>query len=144
MPRRRRSSQAIREGLSAPPVSQGWFLRAIVWLFRSEASSTFVLGTLIALAFTGSYLVPFRVSSLREFLVGAFALLIFGLFLAVILVTEENKNYRGNGLRTRVVCGAIAGAAIAALISASAEAAAFGALLGSVLGFFGMSWAKYL
>jgi membrane glycosyltransferase len=144
MPRRRRASQVLREQLAAPRLSQGWFTRAIGWLFRSEASSALSLGVVFALGLAVSYVIPVRISSAREVVVVTFTLLVFGVFLGVIMVTEENKNYKGSGLRTRVVCGAIAGAAIAVLASAPVEAVALGAMVGAILGFFGMSWAKYL
>ena len=137
-----RPSQNLKDKLSPPQVPRGWIARAVDWLFRSEASSALSLGVLFALGLTMNYIVPFGVSNAREFVVGAFSLLIFGVFLGVIVVTDESKAYKGNGLRARIVCGAIAGTAIAVLLSAPGEGVLLGALVGAVLGFFGEDWAK--
>lgn len=141
---RRHPSKFVKKELAAPQLSRGWFVRTVNWLFRSEASSSLFMGVLFALGLTLRYVAPFSFSNAREVVVGAISLLIFGVFLGVIMVTDGNKNYRGNGLRTRVVCGVIAGAAIAVLLAAPGEGVVLGALVGAILGFFGEDWAKYI
>jgi uncharacterized membrane protein len=72
------------------------------------------------------------------------ALFVFGVFLGIILVTEEEPEYARSGPWIRVVCGAMAGAAIAVLVSASWEGAAACASIGGVLGYFGKRWAYHI
>ncbi len=144
MPRRRRASQVLREQLASPRSLQGWFTRAIGWLCRSEVSSALCLGVIFALSLAVSYVTRVCISSASEIVVVTFVLLVFGVFLGVIIVTEDSKRYKGSGLRTRVVCGVIAGTTIAVLVSAPGDAIALGAMVGAILVFFGTSWSKYL
>jgi hypothetical protein len=72
------------------------------------------------------------------------ALLVFGVFLGVIVVTEEEPEYARSGLWIRMACGTMAGAVIAVLGPASWEGVAVCASIGCVLGYFGKRWAYHL
>lgn len=71
-------------------------------------------------------------------------LLIFGVFLGVIVVTEESPKYRSSGNRVRIVCGGVAGIAVATIFGASWEGLVLAAFIGGMLGHFGKHWAQQL
>ena len=72
------------------------------------------------------------------------SLLIFGIFLGVIVVTDFREAEAGSGTRKRVAAGAVAFGAIAAIFNAPFEGIALASGVGAVLGFFGMSWAQHV
>lgn len=71
-------------------------------------------------------------------------LLIFGLFLGVILVTDIREPEAGTATRKRVMAGVASCSAIAIIFDAPWEGVALAAGVGAVLGFFGMSWAQHV
>ena len=133
MTHRRKAKEALKQQLPAPRPSQGWFVRTLLWVFRSDVSAVFTMGVLFALGVGVGHLLPSRAADLQTFVAGAFSLLIFGVFLGVILVTEEDSTYTHTGWRIRVVCGAIGGAAIAVLVSTPLEGVFLGAAVGAAL-----------
>lgn len=141
---RRRPSQALKQELSRPNSSHGLFVRTLLWAFRSNVSSGLAIGILFAVGTGLRYLIPPGAQDARTVVVLVFVLLIFGVFLGVIVVTEDNKSFTHSGSRIRMTCGAIAGAAIATIFASPLEAILFATLLGVVLGYMGILWAKYL
>ena len=72
------------------------------------------------------------------------SLLIFGLFLGVIFVTDIKQPQVGTGTRKRVFAGIASCSAIAAIFGAPWGGLALAAIVGAVLGYFGMSWAQHM
>jgi hypothetical protein len=130
--------------MSRPTIELNLFLRALLWAFRSEASSVLAIGILFTIGTGLRYLMPSDARTFQTVVMTVIVLLIFGVFIGVIELTEENKEYRSSGARVRVSCGAVALAAIAFMLSAPLEGIALAALLGAFLGYVGIYWAKYL
>jgi hypothetical protein len=72
------------------------------------------------------------------------SLLIFGLFLGVIFVTDIKESQIYNGTRKRVFAGVASCSAIAAIFGAPWEGVVLAAIVGAVLGYFGMVWAQHI
>ncbi len=102
------------------------------------------IGILFAIGTGLRYLVQSEAQNFQTIVLAVFVLLIFGVFVGVIALTEEDKEYRTTGSRVRMTCGAVAFAAIAVMLSAPWEAVAFAALLGAILGYVGIYWAKHV
>jgi uncharacterized membrane protein len=66
---------------------------------------------------------------------------VFGVFVCVILVTEDNSKYAKSGNTVRTSCGAIAGVGLAVMMfGLSSTAIASGLLVGAILGYLGKHW----
>lgn len=116
----------------------------MLYAFRSEATSVLTIGILFAIGTGLRFLLPSDAQAFQTVAMTVIVLLIFGVFVGVIALTEENKEYRNSGSRVRVTCGAVALAAIAVMLSAPLEGVALAALLGAILGYIGIYWAKYI
>ena len=69
-------------------------------------------------------------------------LLIFGVFLGVVFVTEINEVPEANATRKCVLTGCIACCSIAVILGAGLAGIAFGALVGAVLGYTAPWWSQ--
>jgi len=143
MPRRRKIN-ALKQQLARPPAELSLSARLLLWAFRSDTRSVLVIGILFAVGMTLQYLLPADLNNVQGVAVAVLVLLIFGTFLGVIVVTEDNKKYSSSGAWIRALCGAGALAAIAVLLSAPLSVIALAALVGVVLGYSGIYWARYI
>jgi hypothetical protein len=80
----------------------------------------------------------------RTMLLAVFAFLIFGIFLGVVIVTEEDNTYKVSGSRIRITCGVITGVALAVMGNASFEGIALAGVFVGALGYFGIYWVKHI
>jgi hypothetical protein len=119
-------------------------LRLVRWLVAGEVRPV----TLVAILFTAYMMLQaFGVTGWFDSpnLVQVFSsLLIFGLFVGVVFVTDIKESQVGPETRKRVLAGVASCSAIAAIFGAPWEGIALAAILGAVLGYFGMSWAQHL
>ncbi|UUX94946.1 hypothetical protein [Aquabacterium sp. J223] len=102
------------------------------------------IGFLFAVGMSLGHLLPVGSAPLRSIATAAFIFLIFGTFVGVVLVTEENQKYASSGAWLRVASGAVALAAIAVLLSAPWSVVGFAALVGVMLGYAGIYWVKHI
>jgi hypothetical protein len=70
------------------------------------------------------------------------AVLVFGVFIGVVYVTEAGSPGAGKSIRT--AAGAVAGTATALLLELPWEGAVLVALLGPLLGYLGSKWAAHV
>lgn len=96
------------------------------------------------MSYSVRYIIPSDAGDIQAAVHSFFGFLILGVFLGIIVVTEEDKAYRASGWRVRMISGALAFAAFAVMGSASFEVFAFATFLGAMLGYFGIYWAKWL
>ena len=115
-------------------------LRVLLWLFSTSTGSVLTIGVLLAFALALGHVGPLNAGSAILMLP---VVLVVGVFVAVIAVTETSKTYRHSGARIRMVTGAAAGAAIAVMLAAPFEGVALGTLVGLALGYLGKLWAQY-
>ena len=141
---RKRPSKKLVHLLAQPPVELSFFSRLLLWIFRGDAGSALTIGILFALGTAISHMLPSAMLNLQRAFIALMSLLIFGVFLGMIIVTETEKHYRNSGSRIRIVTGAIGFAAIATMASATFEGIAAASFLGAILGYFGIYWAQYL
>lgn len=141
---RRRPSNVLKDQLSKPSVELGWFTRTGLWAFRSETSGVLTIAILFALSYGVPYVIPSDAGDVRTAVLSLFGFLILGVFLGIIVVTEEEKSYRASGWRVRMISGALAFAALTLMGPASLEVVAIAALFGAVLGYFGIYWVKWI
>jgi hypothetical protein len=141
---RRRPSRALKSRLSQQPVELPMLWQIVLWPFKSEVRAVLVMAILFAIGM-GAGLVARAGSQAVEFTVLALAaLLIFGVFLGVIAVTEGSREHKVGGSKTRVVCGVVALSAISVIFGAPLEGVCFAALLGAMLGYTSPYWARYI
>jgi len=141
---RRRPSKVLKDQLSKPTAEIGWVSRVFLWAFRSHASGVLTLGFLFALSYGVRSFFPDEVSDIRSTVILFLVFLILGVFLGIIVVTEENRSYRSSGWKIRIISGMVAFAAVGVMISAPLEEVAIAAFIGAVLGYFGIYWAKWI
>ena len=140
---RRRGSRLLKQQLALPTAELGLPARVLLWAFRGEARSVGTIAVLFALSALIDH-VSLATADLQRTIRGTIALLIFGVFLGVIAVTEDAREYRGSGTRVRMTCGAIAGAAVAGIFAAPIAGVVVAALGGMVLGYLGDAWVKHV
>ena len=104
---RKRSSKKLTELLSRPSADTSIFERIFLWIFRSDASCALTIGILFIASTVLGQILPTAMLNLQRSLTAVMALLIFGVFLGVIVVTETEKHYKGTGSRIRIITGAI-------------------------------------
>lgn len=141
MPIRRRSA-ALKQKLAQPTAEVGLFERFLLWAFRGNIRSIFAIGILFAVGMSIQHLMPTGFTNVLGAVKAASTFLIFGIFLGVIVVTEDNFTASGAWIRT--IYGALAFAAIALILSASWGAVALAALIGVILGYTGIHWARHI
>lgn len=141
---RRRPSKVLKDQLSKPVAEIGWFSRAFLWAFRIDASGVLTMGFLFVLSYGIRYFFTDEDSDIRSTVILFLAFLILGVFLGIIVVTEEEKSYRNSGWKIRIISGVVAFASVGVMISAPLEQVAIAAFIGAVLGYFGIYWAKWL
>ena len=106
---------------------------ALLWIFA------LALLTVVAVGFRYSDLEPGG-SALNMLIAAA----VFGCFVGVMFVTEDERRYRRSGTRVRIASGMVAGGAIAVLFTWDAAAIAASAFVGGFLGYLGWLWIKHL
>ncbi len=117
----------------------------LLWGVGSGARAALTIGVLLALGMGIGHAWPVAPGGWQAMVPWFLAVLIFGVFLGVIVVTESHKAYRGpRGTRLRVLGGAMACAAIALLLAGAFELVALGALVGAMLGYVGIHWARHV
>ncbi len=126
-----------------PPAELSLLSRALLWVFKNEVSGAATIGILFAVGMSLRRVISIP-DDAQRFARGVIVLLIFGVFVGVIAVTEDNKEFRDSGSRIRITCGAISFAAIAVILSAPMEGVVLAALAGALLGYFGKYWAQYV
>lgn len=141
---RRRPSKVLKDQLSKPVAEIGWVSRAFLRAFCSDASGVLTIGFLFAVSYGVPYFFPGEASDIRSTVILFLVFLILGVFLGIIVVTEEEKSYRKSGWIIRIFSGVVAFASIGVMISAPLEHVAIAALIGAVLGYFGIYWAKWI
>jgi hypothetical protein len=143
MPIRRRSA-ALKQKLAQPTAEVGLFERFLLWAFRGDIRSIFAIGILFTVGMSIQHLMPTGFTNVLGAVKVTSAFLIFGIFLGVIVVTEDNKRFTASGAWIRTIYGALAFAAIALILSASWGAVALAALIGIILGYTGIHWARHI
>jgi hypothetical protein len=141
---RRRSSKALKRQLARPPVELGWFMRTFLWVFRSPNSSVLTISLLFVLFYGLQSIVLASDLEVRTGLLVLFAFLVFGIFLGVVIVTEEDSTYTVSGSRIRIICGVITGVALAVMGNVSFEGVALAGMFVGALGYFGIYWVKHI
>jgi hypothetical protein len=142
--RKRRASQALKRQLAKQPAQLGWVMRVFLWVFRTGTGSALTIGLLLALFYALQTVLSLTGFEVRTVVLTFFAFLILGVFLGVVMVTEEDSAYKESGARIRIICGVIAGSAIAVMGNASFEGIALAGILAGALGYFGVYWVKYV
>ncbi len=102
------------------------------------------MGFLFAVSYGVRDFFPDEASDIRSSVILFLAFLNLGVFLGIIVVTEEEKSYRSSGWKIRIISGTVAFAAVGVMILASLEQVAIAAFIGAVLGYFGIYWVKWL
>lgn len=133
-------SQRARRRRGPTPEGPRGIWKCLEWLPQHEVAFVVVGGLAFALVTLLPYVLGVFVS------VSAFFELVavvwgFGMFLIVVLVTDDNPKYAKWGDLIRIVCGAVVGAGIALAFAAPLTGIALGFVIGAVLGFFGPHWA---
>jgi hypothetical protein len=140
----RRQSRVLKQQLGRLPAVLSTLARLVLWAFRTDARGIATIAILFAIGMAVQYLLPTDLENIYGVATAGLVLLIFGTFLGVIVVTEDNKKYETSGSWIRVISGAVAFSAIAALLSAPLIVIALGALVGVMLGYAGIYWARHL
>ena len=129
---------------AASPRASSRFVQAFIWLTASDVR----LVLLVAAVFTA--IMAARVLGASHFGIDTTTIqviasvVLFGVFLGVIVVTDGPKSYRKSGAWVRTMSGVIAGVGIGIIYSLSFEAVVLWGLSGALLGFIGMRWAQHL
>ncbi len=109
----------------------------LLWLFASEVRAALLIGVIVAI-----YLL-LRIFGFADWSKSGIDLqlitsvLIFGVFVGVITITDGNKKYKKNGNFLRAICGAVAGAAIGLIYATAGEVLFLLVISGVILGTFG-------
>lgn len=141
--------RAARGAQQAPlPVSaapRGWALRGLLWTMGSPARAALTIGALLTLGVGIGHALPTAPGGWPALVTWLLAVLIFGVFVGVIVVTETDRDCRGpRGTRLRVLTGAMSLTAMALALGGSFELAALGALVGAMLGYVGVHWLRHV
>ena len=119
-------------------------MRVLTWAFSTEVGAVISIG-LLAVLYPLLRLTAVACGfDIVRYIQVVLAILILGVFLGVIVVTEEAKTYRNSGGRIRFICGAIAGAAIIVIFHGPIEAVILASLMGGVMGYLGKYWANVI
>lgn len=136
-----RRSRAVLQSSPPPAAPSRLAWRVLLWLFSTDAGSVLAIGVLLALGLVVGHA---DAGDARSVLLLLPMGLVVGVFLAVIVVTENRKPHVRSGARIRMVTGVAAGVAIAVMLGAPFEGVAVGALAGGALGYLGKLWAQFV
>jgi len=111
----------------------------------SPVRAVLAIGVLLTLGVGIGHALPIAPGGWPSMVTWLLAVLIFGVFVGVIVVTETDRDCRGpRGTRLRVLTGAMSLMAMALVLGGSFELAALGALVGAMLGYVGIHWLRHV
>ena len=140
----KRPSKIIKDQLSKPKTEQSWVVRFLVLISSSEILIVFLVAFLISGYVLGRASNFFANSSIKESIRLISSVILFGMFLGLILVTDDPEKYRKSGARIRIVCGVVTSASLCILFNAQIELYPVFMFIGAILGWAGMKWAQFL
>jgi hypothetical protein len=114
------------------------------WLISSDVKIILFFATIFAIVVTLTNLDLSIRSDLAWALRVASIFFVIGVFFAVAVITDDDREYRNSGQTIRVVCGAMTGTLIGMIVTLPFEGIVSLALIGTVLGFFAKDWAQYV
>lgn len=141
---RRTVSRKLKEQKVRPVAELSLPIRVLLWLMSSDVKIVLFFAAIFAVFQAVTRLDISIHTDLAQTLKGVSMFFVIGVFLAVVVVTDDDRRYRNSGQTIRVVCGAMAGALIGIIGSGPVEVIALLALIGTLLGFFAKNWAQYV
>jgi hypothetical protein len=135
-------SKRARRRPQLPAEEPSGIWKFLEWLLRHELAFVVVGGLVFAVVTLLPY-VAGGFDSASVFFKLVAVLWGFGMFLIVVLVTDDNPKHAKRGDLIRIACGAVVGAGIALSFAAPLTGIALGFVIGAVLGFFGPHWAYW-
>ena len=141
---RRSVSRRLKNQKVRPVAEVSFPIRVLLWLMSSDVKIVLLFAAIFAIFQAITRLDISIHSDLALTLKGVSVFFVIGVFLAVVVVTDDDRRYRNSGQTIRVICGAMAGALIGIIGSGPIELIALMALIGTLFGFFAKDWAKYV
>jgi hypothetical protein len=141
---KRRVSRKLKEQKVRSAADFSWPFRVLLWLISSDVKIILFFAAIFTIVMTLTNLDLSIPSDLAWALKVASIFFVIGVFIAVVVITDDDRRYRNSGQTIRVVCGAMAGALIGMIVALPFGGIVSLALIGTVLGFFAKDWAQYV
>jgi hypothetical protein len=141
---RRTVSRKLKEQKARPVAELSLPIRVLFWLTSSDVKIVLFFAAIFTVFQAVTRLDISIHADLAQTLKGVSMFFVLGVFLAVVVVTDDDRRYRNSGQTIRVVCGAMTGALVGIIGSVPVEMIAFMTLIGTLLGFFAKDWAQHV
>lgn len=139
MKRKGRLVKAVKRRVDRQPEATQAAWRWLAWLAQHEFLFVLAGAAVFALATMASHRLS-AFESAQSFLKVFSVLWVVGVFLFIVVVTDDNRKYARTATKTQAVSGAIAGAGIALALGAPWHGIAVGLMVGAFLGLFAKHW----
>ena len=140
---KKRPSKFIKDQLRKPKTEQSWVVRFLVQITSSEILLVFLVTILVSAYYLAQASNFIAKSSMKESIRLISSLILIGVFLGVIVVTDDSEKYRKSGARIRTICGVVTSTALCILFNAPFELYPVFIFIGAILGCTGMIWAQF-